>query len=302
MIKLKRLLMKYICPLLLPLVFILSCAGSGEKNDAITLAFKFKAGEKYLYLLDSKQIIEQDMLGRPSEIRQNMQLQSSYSVAGGDGANKKLTAVFDRFYIRSVSNGMTMEYDSADSLKQPKELSHIAALVHQPFTVIVNSKGHILNVDKPNVAAQTEDDSLNMAASKLTDSSMRNMIEQSLNIYPDKPVRLGESWQRKYLTNMGFIDMEVTNDYKLVSVDNGIAHLETKATIRTIPSTTPNEQHMEMEMSGTQSGTMDIDINTGLIQDSELVQQVSGKMKIPGAEIPMKLHSDTRIIGKMKAH
>ena len=138
------------------------------------------------------------------------------------------------------------------------------------------------------------------AETPLNDSTIRRMMEQSLNIYPTTPVKVGDSWERKYTTNMGFMDMAVNSTYKLVSVSNDVAHIEITATIRSIPSSNPQMKGMDIEMNGTQNGSMDIDVKSGLIQESKFTQDVSGKMKIPGAEIPMKLTSETRIIGKMK--
>ena len=94
--------------------------------------------------------------------------------------------------------------------------------------------------------------------------------------------------------------MAVNSTYKLVSVSNDVAHIEITATIKSIPSSNPQMKGMDIEMNGTQNGSMDIDVKSGLIQESKFTQDVSGKMKIPGTEIPMKLTSDTRIIGKMK--
>ena len=125
------------------------------------------------------------------------------------------------------------------------------------------------------------------------------MMEQSLNVYPDVPVRPGDTWQRTYATNIGFMDMKVVSNYKLISVANGTAHISVDATITSAPAGNPQQQEMHLEMKGSQTGTMDIDIVTGLILESRFGQDVSGTIRIPGVEIPVKLRSDTRILGKM---
>ena len=188
---------------------------------------------------------------------------------------------------------MTMEYDSDDSSKQPDELKSIGSLVHHPFSIVVNTKGNILKVE-------TNTPVSSVAQDQFSDSSIRQMMEQSLNIYPDKPVKPGDSWQRTYATSIGFMDMQVNSNYKLISVSHDIAHIEIKATIKSFATDNQGIQDMRLEMDGTQTGAMDIDVKTGLIQDSHFTQNVKGKMHIPGAVIPMDLTSDTRIIGKMK--
>ena len=287
---------------ILALLWLSSCSEAPKKEDATTLSFKFPPGAVYAYLMDSHQTIEQEMMGKTSTITQSMQMLSTYHVEKADGNKRKLTVVYDRFYIKSASSGSEMEYDSADSSKQPKELSQIASIVNHPFSLVVSEKGEIISVNPTAGAGRTADSSAKDVAAEtpLNDSTIRRMMEQSLNIYPTTPVKVGDSWERKYTTNMGFMDMAVNSTYKLVSVSNDVAHIEITATIRSIPSSNPQMKGMDIEMNGTQNGSMDIDVKSGLIQESKFTQDVSGKMKIPGAEIPMKLTSETRIIGKMK--
>ena len=99
---------------------------------------------------------------------------------------------------------------------------------------------------------------------------------------------------------MGFMDMLVNSEYKLLSVVDGVANVEINATIKSVPSDNPQMKGMDIEMTGTQSGTMEIDVKSGLINASKFKQEVSGNMKIPGEVIPMTLSAETRMIGKMK--
>lgn len=126
------------------------------------------------------------------------------------------------------------------------------------------------------------------------------MMEQSLNVYPEKPIRIGDTWQRSYISNMGFMEMEMVSTYKLVSVSDDVAHIEINANIKSKPGSTQQTKEMAMEMYGTQQGSMDMDIITGLIKESRLTQSVTGKISVQGLEIPMKLTSTTRIIGKKR--
>ncbi len=283
---------KYLVILALPLLILAqACKEASNQGEATTLAFRFPPGTVYAYLLDSHQTIEQEMMGQKSEIRQTMQLLSTHQVEKGPGDNKKVTVVFDRFYIKSVSANSEMEYDSADSTKQPKELDQIGGIVNKPFSITVDDHGKIVSIDA--AAART-------IATPLNDSTIRRMMQQSLNVYPTKPVKPGDTWQTEYVTNMGFMDMLVNSEYKLLSVVDGVANVEINATIKSVPSDNPQMKGMDIEMTGTQSGTMEIDVKSGLINASKFKQEVSGNMKIPGEVIPMTLSAETRMIGKMK--
>lgn len=282
--------------LLLSFLLLSACASDQPKKKAITLSLNFSSGSTYIYTLSTQQTITQKMAGMNSVMKQHMQLISSYKVDDAEDGNKKLTINHDHFYIKSSSNGMTMEYDSKDTSRQPDELASITGFVNQPFSIIVNTRGDILKVENkllpiPDSTAENV---------RANDSSIRKMMEQSLSIYPAQPVRIGDTWQKSYSTNLGLMDMLVTSNYKLMSISDGIAHIEINASVKSTPSLNQSLQGMQMEMTGTQSGTMDIEIQTGLIRDSEFSQEVIGKMNIPGAEIPMHIQSDTRIIGISK--
>jgi len=274
-------------------LFFLGCKEGSNKNKAVNLGLNFPAGTTYVYLMDSRQTIQQQMNGMNSEISQHMKLQSSYIVENAAGNNKKLTINYDRFYIKSSSNGLEMEFDSQDSTKQPAELAGAGQIVNHPFSIVVDTKGEILKVDQHLAPGDS-------ASFQLSDSSIRQMMEQTLNVYPEKPVKPGDSWQRTFATNVGFMDMQVVSTYKLVSLSDEQAHIEIDATIKSKASRHPEIQDMQIEMNGTQTGSMDIEIETGLIIDSRFVQNVTGKMVLTGNEIPMTLTSETRIFGKIK--
>jgi len=291
--------MKYIA-LLLPL-YLVACAGcgsNGPKPETVKLALNFPAGAHYTYSVDTKQSIRQQMAGMNSEISQHMQLLSSYKVGDAGSGRKRLSVSYDRFYISSSTNGgMTMEYDSQDSSRQPQELAGIGNMVRHPFSLVVDAMGSILSVSADTSVTGSPKQ---VPYAGYSDSSIRQMMEQSLSIYPPKPVKPGDVWRRNFSTNLAFMEMTVESDYKLVSVANGIAHVEITAAIKSKPSSNPQMKDMQMEMQGTQTGTMDIAVKTGLVQDSYFSQHVKGVMHIPGADIPMELSSDTRIMGRMK--
>lgn len=129
------------------------------------------------------------------------------------------------------------------------------------------------------------------------DSSIRSMMQQSFNIYPDHAVKPGDTWSRKFTIVTGMIDMEMDNKYKLVSAANGVAHIEVDSKIAGKPGAQVMQQ-MKVEMNGTQKGTMDVDVSTGLITDSKMKQEMKGKLSAMGMEMPMEISSDIHITGK----
>jgi hypothetical protein len=86
--------------------------------------------------------------------------------------------------------------------------------------------------------------------------------------------------------------MNIASNFTLKNVASNIAKLDVASVI------TPGKGGMEMmgmtietEMNGTQSGTMDVDVETGMALNTDIKQNIAGKMKVMGQEIPMNISS-----------
>lgn len=286
-----------------------SSAGSGE---AVTLKFNFQPGSKFQYIMDTKQTISQSMDGMSMTINQDMIMESTYDVAAADGGNKKLTVTYDRMYMKTGMPTKSMEYDSKDPAKQAPELKSMGAMIGKPFSMTVTESGEITRIDglsdmlngmvdstDPNAAAARQ-----QMASMFNDTSIRSMMQQSMYIYPDKPVKPGDTWNRKMKMNMVVFAMTLDNTFKLISVNDGKAHIEMDSKITGEAVNNPQMAGMQMELNGTQKGTMDVEVSTGMIADSKLKQEIKGKMAMKqgdqNIDIPMEIKSDIHITGQKK--
>lgn len=282
-----------------------STTGSGE---AVTLKFNFQPGTKYQYIMDSKQIIKQSPMGTEMTVNQDMTMQSTYEVNGDDNGNKKLTVFYDRVMMKTAAAGMNLEYDSQDSTKQDPMLKSLGGMINKPFSMTVTPSGEITKVEglseilngmvdpsDPNAATIRQ-----QLEGAFNDSAVRNMMQQSIYIYPDKPVKPGDTWTRKFSMNMGPFSMNMDNNFKLVSADGTTAHVELDSKITGNAVNNPQAQGMKIEMNGTQKGTMDLEIATGMITDSKMKQDIKGKINVNQMEMPISIASDIHITGKKK--
>lgn len=288
---------KLISYLIVPALLFAACKGGGSATNSdgsINLKFNFQKGSKYKYVVKNSQMIKESTMGQSMEVNQDMDMTSSYEVSAAEGDNKKLTVTYDKIAMKqkNAMAGMDMNYDSDDKGHSNPMLSTLGDMLHKPFSMTVTDKGEVVAVDGF--------DKLMPASGKaiMSDSAIRDMMQQAFYIYPQKPVKPGDTWTNSYAMSLQVMKMKTENNFKLVSVNNGVAHVEMNSTISTAPGTGgPEMKDVKMELNGTQTGSMDIDINTGMLISSKLKQQITGNIETQGMKMPMSISTDVNVAG-----
>jgi hypothetical protein len=90
--------------------------------------------------------------------------------------------------------------------------------------------------------------------------------------------------------------MKLENTYTLKSAEDGIAHIALMANIF------PEFADQTMAFRGIQNGTMDVDIESGLILNSKISQQLKGTIIIGGKQQPVDASSEITIFGNKQQH
>jgi len=284
-------------------VLAMAALQSCKHGEPVNLKFNFQPGTKYQYVTETKQVIKQ--VSQNMTMNQDMTMSTVYEVTNAEGDNKKISVMYDQLAVKSSNGATTVEYDSKDPGKQDQNLKYMNGMLNKPFSMTVNDKGEIVQLSgvKEMIAGIADSSNPNMEMVKeqmnqtFNDSTIRSMMQQSFYVYPDNAIAPGDSWERQF-SMTGMINMQMNNKFKLVSVSNGIAHIEVNSKIVGTAGNNPAMKQMKMELNGTQTGTMDVEVSSGLITDSKMKQNMKGKMSMMGMEIPMEISSDVHITGK----
>ena len=97
----------------------------------------------------------------------------------------------------------------------------------------------------------------------------------------------GDTWNKTVALAMGPINLNLDTTYKLTGVSDGVAHVAVAGKIAAA-GTTP--------FSGTQTGTMDVDVATGMLNESNITQN----MTTPGGAAATKIATTVHITGQKK--
>jgi len=280
-------------------IMLVAALLQGCNNGPLTLKFNPKPGAKYKYIFSAKQTIEPEGLGTSVTINQDLTMEYTYLILPDSANYKRVKVTYDRIAIKSGNSMMSMEYDSNDSTKQKDSVfSNMSQFLNKSFTLTLNGDGEVIKSENLQAITNTTDSTLASAGAQgfdpqVSDSSMRTMMLQTLNVYPGKPVKKGDLWKHTYNTSMGFMNMTFDNTYKLASVSDGIAHIEINSNIGANKS-----KGEQMEIRGLQTGDLDMDVNTGMVLGSKCNQEIKGSMQAFGKEIPLNVTSETHITAK----
>ncbi|MBS1688089.1 MAG: hypothetical protein JSS96_05155 [Bacteroidetes bacterium] len=263
-------------------------------NGPVELKLNFKPGAKYKYVKESKESIEPQIKGASIAITQNMTTEAIYQVTPS-GKDKNIVFSYERIALKSGNSMMSVEFDSKDTAKQSQKMfQSITDVLHKPYNATITADGNIVSIKKP-----TSLDTSNATASELnqfSDTALHNMLQQLFNVYPGKSVKVGDTWTTKGESAISFLNASADNTFKLVSISNGIAHIEVNSNLISSPEDNPEIKGLNMR--GTQTGMLDMEINTGLIVDYKLSRHMDGTMDMMGISAPTTITSDVHIYGR----
>ena len=282
-----------------------SCNNEGEGNtagggDAIDLKLNLQPGKTYAYTTETDMEIEQSMMGQNIKTENNSTMVYNYDVTAGEGNGKDIKVTYTRVSTKMKNAMMNMEYDSADSTKNNSEMKGMGKMVGKSFTMKVNEQGEINEIMGLDELMQTDDAVANAQMKTMfNDTAMRGLMQQSLNVFPGKAVKPGDTWTKTYTLDMAFMQMNMNTTYTLKSVSDGIAHLDMDTKIDgNGASNTGQMKGLNMNLKGDAKGTMDVMVASGLIKESEIKQEINGDVSMQGMKIPMKIKGTTKIMGK----
>lgn len=261
-----------------------------------SLTFNPAKGAKYEYDFNTAQDITQNIMGQDVPMKQDMtfvyEMQVSDKTAGEVKAIFKYKAV--KYNLSSMM--MNMHYDSKTPAANPTQTDAVIAkifggIIGKPFNVVIASNGSIKSVSGMDAIVNEvmgtlgDDAQAKMIGQalkgQLSDEAVKAMFEQSMKIYPDAPVKIGDTWNAQQSlggSGMSF-DMNTTYTLKSVSGTTAFVDLTSKVT------------GMGGKLNGTQSGQIEFNLATGLPLKSNATQNIKGTVNANGMEVKMEIAS-----------
>jgi hypothetical protein len=201
--------------------------------------------------------------------------------------------------MTSVSYNSANPAENTSNENMPFE-QLFGALIGKPMNVVFNADGTVKSVSGFDAIVEGIRTSMsanpvmqeagNNMLQSFNEDAIKQMLEQSFNMYPQEEINIGESWSSELLSDMSGMASSTKSTYTLVSVENNIAFFDVVAAF----AVTPNAP-MEGEMTGEFTGEMSIDVNTGMVIHSNLKGDAAGKFLMQGMEFLTNVESEATI-------
>lgn len=263
-----------------------------EVNDAIKLSFNLLPDSTYRYSIKNNISLTQEIDEEKAiAINQNMTLMNAYKVIALKPSERTVSVTYERITMSSGNQLFSLDYDSESDNGTDPMYEDLRNLIDKNFKMVISPAGDII-ASEPVIRSRNDG-----GAYKFDDSSIRKIMLHVLQVYPGVAVEEGSIWERSYATSVGFANVRVRNRYQLVSVKDGVAHVELQGRITS--DNALQTQDSDMQLKGMQNGEMEIDIKSGLVVSGKISQQLSGKMNITGQSTPVDIESNIYIMGSV---
>lgn len=295
--------MKKIISTSLAIIILLSTSFTIDYGKKIELKLNLKKGDKFYVLMDTEQDITQSMMGQEIEMDQAIKMGYDYDVVDIlDNGDYKIQVTYRKIVYKQESQYASVNYDSDDeNAELTPQTQGFAALKDQSFNFTCDNKGNVKDVGGvdelmsdmvESMGESLSDEQKAMVKETLKgqfgDQAMKSNLANTMNIYPDKKVGEGDEWSKDIKMNMS-MPMTLSNTWKLNSIKDGKAFVTINTIIKALSEAEPMKvQGMEMkyDLEGTQTGEMEIDIETGLAEKSVINQDIKGDMIMSGEQLP----------------
>ena len=282
--------------LLLAAIVISSCKDSGSSTGTI-LKFNLEKGKHYGYEIAWD--TDQKIMDREDKI--NLMGNFSFEVIEDDGKIKTLKGIYRKFRLYMKIMGLEMEIDTDKPVPAVTGNEDIERMMGRlfskikgnTFTMKVDEEGNVLSVagfeeiinGMIESAGLNEDMEMQMRASlndQFSEQELKNQFAHVFNIFPGKAVSEGDSWQRNYRI-AAKVATDFSTTYTVRQIEGDRVTLDAKSVIGPAG---------DMEVKGTQSGTLLVNAKTGLVVQADFVQEMETKVN----DLQLTIHG----IGKIK--
>jgi hypothetical protein len=283
-----------------------------QNQEKIQYQMRFKDGDKYYLRFVIEQKISQTVSGRQQYTEQTIGLGCDLDVKSVDPNGNALERYTYKWVkLMQTAAGGKIVYDSSDKGSPvPPVAQGFVALLDEGFSLKTTPKGRVeevigLQTLRDNVERKLPEGPMKEALKLgikqfINEEGIKEQMESSLAIYPDKPVGIGDSWKRTLTLTQG-ASMTLENEWTLKDRKDGISFIEVKSNLKSNPKAElmgMGSAKVSYDLSGKQQGMIEVEESTGRLIRSRINQDISGQIKVevPGQQtqqppIPVKINS-----------
>jgi hypothetical protein len=264
--------------------FLFSCGG----GEAVNLKLNVSAGDVFESRVIVDQKITTSAMGMKLDVDQVMDVYQTLTVKAVDNdGNTTMESVTDRFVMKQnmpmMGTPINVEFDT-DNPEKAGAIGESMAPYFQKmkgltYQLALDPRGKLIRSDIQEVYKKLGMDSLSEQGGNKTPEGNS---EQYMTILPDKPLKKGDKYVVELpSTGAGFAQK---NTYTVKEISADIVTFEVAGEF--IPAKSEKLEGATVEVSGTQTGTVQIDRKTGMTVKSDLKQDLKMNITSMGMSMP----------------
>ena len=262
-----------------------------NEDESYTLRYNLKKGETYPFELKINQEQKVSAMGQSASIKTSRTVVFDYFVEDISNGQFILRADFKKFSESFSSPEGTISYDTSGAKPSDKDAAEnwliYKAISGQSFQLTMNNKGKVISVKgldkvisnsmaklKNDFDEETRNGIKQMLEFSLSNEAIISQFEESLNIFPDKGLKIGEKWEDSQNINEGPIKGQSKVSRTFESIKDGKATISVSGTQNVSGSDTDSQSGItaKMKNNATLTGSVDLDLETGWIKKAKITQ------------------------------
>jgi hypothetical protein len=290
--------------LLMHCFFFFSCKQSGRSatDQKYKLVLHILPGSRYYYTIHNETEIKLEVTGKKVESSNKSTVGLIYEIVKDTASGFVLKITYDSFHIVSKNGDAVTEMDAANATNSidPAE-KMLGSLKGNSLLITITTKGEIISVsgykeitdklmsfidinnesDKNKVQAQISE--------MLGENFIKNNLEQSLKIFPDSALYIGNSWTKNE-TQPSDLKLNLSTTYTLESVEDSIAEIKSVSEINNA-NTNANVMGYDatVNFSGNEKGVSKADLKTGFLLNQKSTINVEGTVELNATKVPVNI-------------
>ncbi len=241
-----------------------------------------------------KMKMNMDLTGQTMDMNMSMLGNVDFEVKANSPAEKELSMEYTRM---KMSVDIKMPGMPSNSIND-ENLGN--KLIGKKVVLKLNDKNEITETtgfDEIISDSNTDPQTRKQMEQLFSKEQINSMFGAMFQLYPDKPVKVGDTWQRETELTIAGMTMMMQMEYKLVNVKNGIASINMDGKLKGKGKMSQQGIDMEMEIKGGQKGNINIGLEDGYQRDSKFTMDMSGTIDVIGKKVPMTMKSDYEMKG-----
>jgi hypothetical protein len=271
-----------------------------QKEGTYSLKWKLRTGDTFYAVQDTKMQQSMSFMGQDIDMKIKAETVIRYRIKE---AKKDATVVEMTFLRQKMEMDGPAAFPGMDVGEKLKNIT---------FTFTVDDKWNVVKFegyDKFLQALAGEDPMIaTLLRSVLPESVIRQSFGQTFSLAPDKPLAVGETWQRKDKMPLGPLgNVEVNTRYKLEDVRGSLARLSIGGEMKWTSGDDGMAPKLPFKISDADiktdkfDGIATFDLNKGRLESAQMNMSLKGSLTVAIADqkLTMDLKQQTQTVTKI---